>query len=380
MLSSAGLAVAIGLLLLYIGLYVGVQLDRPSETLPSRLSDAEFWRIVSEFSEPDGFFRSDNFVSNESTFQHVIPELSRRTKPGGVYLGVGPDQNFTYISALQPKIAFIVDIRRQNMLQHLMYKAIMEMSANRAEFLATLFSRPMPENLSVDAHPEELFDALNKVETSNDLYQANLARILNQLTTVHGFALDAADSHAIEYVYEAFRTAGPDIRYSYPSQWGWRRFPSYADLMVESDLEGRNHSYIASERQFQFIKQLQSENRIVPVVGNFSGDQALPAVGKYLKEHDATVTAFYTSNVEFYLFQSEDWKKFFATVSRLPLDDTSTFIRSYFNNGGFRFPTPRIDQRSITLLDGMADMLSRSDSGKIRSYKDLIERSLEPAY
>ena len=86
--------------------------------------------------------------------------------------------------------------------------------------------------------------------------------------------------HALEYVYEAFKTAGPDIRYSYPSQWGWRRFPSYADLMVESDLEGRNHSYIADEEQFQLIKNLETENRIVPIVGNFAGDQALPEVGK----------------------------------------------------------------------------------------------------
>ena len=376
MLVSAGFAAAIGLLVVF----VGVQPKAPPESLPARLSDSEFWRIVSGFSEPDGFFRSDNFVSNESTFQHVIPELSRRTKPGGVYLGVGPDQNFTYIAALQPKLAFIVDIRRQNMLQHLMYKAIIEMSANRAEFLAMLFSRPLPENLSPDASPEELFDALDSVETSKDLYQSNLARILNRLTAVHGFALDAADTESIEYVYDAFRTAGPDIQYAYPSQWGWRRFPSYAELMVERDLEGKNHSYIASEQQFGFIKQLQGENRIVPVVGNFAGDRALSKVGNYLKMHGATVTAFYTSNVEFYLFQSEDWKKFVANASRLPLDDTSTFIRSYFNNGGFRFPIQRIDQRSITLLDGMVDMLSKSNSGKIRIYKDLIGRSLDPAY
>ena len=373
---SAGLCAAIGLL----AVFIVSQPRAPIETLPSNLPDAEFWRIVSEFSEPDGFFRSDNFVSNESTFQEVIPELSRRTKPGGVYLGVGPDQNFTYIAALQPKLAFIVDIRRQNMLEHLMYKAIMEMSANRAEFLSMLFSRPLPESVPDDSTADELFDAFDGVEPSAEQFDKNLDRILNQLETVHGFGLDVADTNSIQYVYEAFRTAGPDIRYSYPSQWGWRRFPSYADLMMEHDLDGKNRSYMASEKQFQLIKEFETENRIVPIVGNFAGDKALPALARYLNAHDATVAAFYTSNVEFYLFQSEDWKRFFGNVSRLPLDDTSTFIRSYFNNGGLRFPAQRVDQRSVTLLDGMADVLGKYADGSVRTYPELIKRSLDPAY
>ena len=115
-----------------------------AQDVPSKLSDSTFWKMVTEFSEPGGSFRSDNFVSNETMFQWVIPELLRTTKPGGVYLGVGPDQNFTYIVALKPKISFIFDIRRQNMLTHLMYKAVFEQSTDRADFLSRLFSRPRP--------------------------------------------------------------------------------------------------------------------------------------------------------------------------------------------------------------------------------------------
>ena len=118
------------------------------EGMPQKLSDEAFWKMVTEFSEPNGFFRSDNFVSNEVTFQHVIPDLLRTVPPGGVYLGVGPDQNFTYIVALRPKVAFIVDIRRGNLLQHLMYKALIETSTDRADFLAKLFARPRPPGSS----------------------------------------------------------------------------------------------------------------------------------------------------------------------------------------------------------------------------------------
>ena len=88
------------------------------------LTDREFWTLIGELSEPGGFFRSDNFVSNEVAYQHVIPELQAKVGTGGVYFGVGPDQNYTYIAATKSRLAFIVDIRRQNMLQHLLYKAL----------------------------------------------------------------------------------------------------------------------------------------------------------------------------------------------------------------------------------------------------------------
>src|SRR4051812_34514738 len=75
--------------------------------IPAQLSDETFWHLVTDFSEPGGMFRSDNFISNEALFQHVIGRLKENTSPGGVYLGVGPDQNFTYILALKPKLSFI---------------------------------------------------------------------------------------------------------------------------------------------------------------------------------------------------------------------------------------------------------------------------------
>src|SRR6478736_683965 len=106
-----------------------------ADTLPQSLTDQEFWRLVSDFSEEGGSFRFE-YMSNEQQFQYVIPKLKEERKPGAVYLGVGPEQNFTYIAAIQPKMAFIFDIRRQNLVEHLMYKAIFEMSANRADFVS----------------------------------------------------------------------------------------------------------------------------------------------------------------------------------------------------------------------------------------------------
>src|SRR5262245_51879400 len=114
-----------------------------ADTLPASLTDQEFWKLITDFSEPGGNFVFDMYMSNEETFQEILPDLLKRVQPGGVYLGVAPEQNFTYITALRPKMAFIIDIRRENMVEMLMYKALFEMSANRAEFLSRLFSRPL---------------------------------------------------------------------------------------------------------------------------------------------------------------------------------------------------------------------------------------------
>ena len=357
--------------------YVVPRSDVLTESLPGRIADRDFWTLVSDFSENGGFFRSDNFVSNETTFQYVIPDLKERTKPGGVYLGVGPDQNFTYIAAIRPKVAFIVDIRKQNMLEHLMYKALFELSEDRAQFLSRLFSRRVPAGAG-DKSTAELLGAFNAAESDPALQTQNLKAIVERLRDYHGFSLTADDIRTLEYVYSAFVKAGPEIRYSFPSQYGWGRFPSYSQLMLEADEDGVRHSYMSSDENFQFVRQLESENRIVPVVGDFAGDRALRAVGRYLRDHGATVTAFYTSNVEFYLFQTEDWKKFFGNLNELPVDNGSVFIRAYFNNLGLQFPNQVAGSRSVTLLDSMQGMLNAFDDGHIRNYSDVIKRSLSP--
>ena len=127
--------------------------------LPLRLTDQEFWKIVTDSSEPNGYFRSDNLTSNELWFQHVIPDLLRRTRPGGVYLGVGPEQNYTYMAAVKPSMAIIFDIRRGNLDLQLMYKALFELAPDRAEFVSLLFSRSKPRRLNLKSTPDEIFSA-----------------------------------------------------------------------------------------------------------------------------------------------------------------------------------------------------------------------------
>jgi hypothetical protein len=299
------------------------------DTLPSKLTDEEFWRIVQGFSERAGTFPSDNLVSNERRLQSVIPDLTRTVKPDGVYLGVVPEQNFTYMVALRPRMAFIFDIRRGNMALHLIYKALFELSADRAEFVSRLFCRKRPHGLTATSSVAEIFGAFSRVVTSEEQYVTNVRAVVNQLTRTHGFALSADDLLRLQHDYRAFYLYGPSIQYSSSRNAGRRASePTYGDLMAATDSNGQLRAFLASDESFAYLKQLEADNMVVPLVGNFVGAKAIRAVGDYLKQRGATVSVFYVSNVEQYLRQDGTWPRFCANVAALPLDDTSAFIRA----------------------------------------------------
>ncbi|HYR87371.1 MAG TPA: hypothetical protein VE422_25025 [Terriglobia bacterium] len=302
--------------------------DATAQSIPAQLSDQEFWKLSTESSEPDGRFRSDNLLSNENWFQYVIPELNQTAKQGRVYLGVGPEQNFTYMAALKPTMAFIIDIRRGNLDLQLMYKALFELSKDRAEFVSRLFSKPRPDGLSAQSTALQIFAAYSKVPTTEALYKENLKAIQDHLVQKHSFPLGAGDLEGIDYVLNAFYSHGPDINYSSTQGGGGFGRVTYEELMVATDEMGQARSYLANEENFAFLKNMQAKNLVIPVIGNFGGPKAIRAVASYLKGIDATVSAFYLSNVEQYLRQDGILRYFCANAAALPLDQTSTFIRS----------------------------------------------------
>ena len=359
---------------------------RAADTIPNQIADDAFWKMIDSVSEEGGAFQSENFLSNETGFQAVIPPLLQTTKPGGVYMGVGPEQNFTYIAAIRPKIAFVIDIRRQNMLEHMIYKAVFEMSADRADFIARLFSLKRPAGLTEKSTVDELFTAFDAAEPlDNAAFQKNLQDIKDLLLTRHKFGLSTEDEDHIAHVYSVFREFGPQLDYNSGSFRGGFRgrgrggMPNYTELMTATDARGEKRSYLATEDNYRFLREMETKNMIVPLTGDFGGSKAIRSVGKYLKDHAATVTAFYLSNVEQYLFQGNGnqnggWTNFYDNVAALPLDTTSTFIRSaggggrggFAGGGGMRAPN---------LLASMQETVEAVKAGRIRSYSDVLALS-----
>jgi hypothetical protein len=345
-----------------------------SGNLPTHLSNSEFWTMVTDFSEPGGYFHSDNYLSNEIAFQEIIPNLQRMVKQGGAYIGVGPEQNFTYIAALRPRMAFIIDIRRQNMVEHLLYKAFMEISSDRAGFVSMLFARPRPAGLSGRTSAEDLFNAFDASHPSSNLFEKNLALAMDHLKG-RGMTLSFGDQASMRKVYEAFYQSGPNMTYTSfgNAQLLGRGMPSYSDLMTATDESGTNWSYLATESQFETIRQLELDNLIVPIVGNFAGNKAIRTVGQYIRDHHAIVTAFYLSNVEQYLFQqNDDWARFYTNAATLPIDLTSTFIRSTADRRGTFTGRGQVRWALKMLTAPIDDQIQAFNAGEIHSYYDVL--------
>ena len=281
---------------------------------------------------------------------------------------MAPDQNFTFIVALDPRVAFIVDIRRGNLHEQLMYKALLELSADRADFYSRLFSRKRPDGLGALSSVQDLVAAFARVSSSDGLFRENLKAITDHLTRKHGFPLSEEDLKGIEYMYAMFVNVGPAITYQSSNgngngnghgRFGFGNMPTYADLQTATDMEGQNRGYLANEENFRTLKNFEAKNLLVPVVGDFAGPKALRYGGQYLTEHGLTVTAFYVSNVEQYLFQNGVWQNFYRNVMAMPVDDGSVFIRSI---GGSE------------LLDPIRPLLRDVAEGKVQTYLDLRGR------
>jgi hypothetical protein len=317
-----------------------LRLAPPAPTAPpDRLSDEQFWSLISETSEPGGTFRSDNLLSNELQMQHVIPELLHTLPGGGAYVGVGPEQNFTYIAAVRPSIAFIVDIRRGNLHLHLLYKALFELSPDRAGFVSRLFSKLAPAGPGEAATAADLFSGIWHVETDDVLYRQNVAAVRAHLIRTRGLPLSDEDLRGVEAVYHAFYWHGPIIRYSSTMGGGGDHFPTYAQLMTATDRGGVARGFLASEEAYRFVRGLHVRNLIVPVVGDFAGPKALRAVGRYLKRRHTPVAMFYLSNVEQYLGREGRWPLFCANAAELPLEPHSTFVRAVRDRGYYTYGT-----------------------------------------
>jgi hypothetical protein len=298
---------------------------KAADTLPAKYTDAEFWRMVTDFSEPGGDYQFENFVSNEISYQEILPELSRIAKPDGVYFGVASEQNFTYIDVVRPKVAFIFDVRRQNTLQLLMYKALFEMANNRADFVSLLFSRKLPAGLNANTTAEALFQAVSEAKPDSQLYAVNLRSIKDQLVLRHGFKLSDDDLKKIEYIYNVFFRGGPRMDYGFASTAPNPYVPSYHALAVATDGRGKNWVYLNREESYRHIREMQQKNLIVPLVGDFTGTKAIRTVGKYVKDHGSTISVFYISNVEDYI--QPTYAAYLANLAALPTDASTLLIR-----------------------------------------------------
>ncbi|MGE0352147.1 MAG: hypothetical protein AB7I33_03570 [Gemmatimonadales bacterium] len=342
---------------------------------PSR-SPSEFAALVERLSEPGGYFDTDNLVSNETAYLHVMGDLRRLEVQGGTYIGVGPEQNFSYIAEVEPELAILIDIRRDNMLLHLMFKAMFEEASSRIEYLCLLFGRPVPSDTDVWRHRDlpALLGYVDSAGADPAVHRRQQGAIMGRITK-YGIPLNDEDRATIVRFHDQFAAAGLNLTFTSLGRPPRRAYPTVRRLYMETDLEGNRAGYLATERRWQRVRELQRRHRVIPVVGDLAGSRAMPAIAAYLRETNRAVSAFYVSNVEFYLFGAGSFPAFVRNVSALPAAGHAVLIRSWFDYGGFRggpapghFSTQEVQtfQRFLELTAGPVDywqLVSDSLSG-----------------
>lgn len=346
----------------------------------SAVSNAEFGKLIERLSEPGGYFDTDNLISNEASYLHVLGKLRKMSVRGGVYVGVGPDQNFSYITQIRPRLAYILDIRRDNLLQHLLFKALFAGSRNRLEYLCHFLGKPVPDDLRAwdNRSIQQLVDYIEKTPSRRERFEADKLVIVQRVKSFLA-GLSEADLATIGRIQEAFFEAGLDLRFTSRNRPPRSYYPTYRDLLLEKDLTGKQASFLASEEDFQFLKSLEANNLIVPVVGNLAGERALTAIGRDAADRGLRISAFYTSNVEFYLMREGGFDRFVESLKKLPIDDKSVIIRSYFSGGfGYSHPQSVSGYYSTQLLQTIDSLVKEYANGGYDSYSDLVTKhSLE---
>jgi hypothetical protein len=193
----AAAAVALAIVALLVGWPADDETRVEASPIQVDISQAEFGDLVNSLSEPEGYFDTDNFISNETSYLHVVEKLSDRVTPGGAYFGVGPEQNFSYIVHSEPSIAIIADIRRQNMLQHLLFKVLIEESDDRQDFLCRLFAKDCGSGDAGGTLPE-ILDRVRLFPFDSELLEQDLVRIPTVLVEDYGIVLTGMDTERIE--------------------------------------------------------------------------------------------------------------------------------------------------------------------------------------
>lgn len=346
------------------------QSNQPQQKPPESLSASEFSRLIRDISEEGGYFFSDNLISNETPYLTVIDKLHQIGTTGGAYIGVGPEQNFTYIAKVRPRIAFILDIRRQAVIQHLMYKAIFHLSPNRIQFLSRWLSKPLGKDApSTDASINELLAYFNKSTADDQIYAQGLAAIRKAIQEEFQYQLTERDQSSLEFVFKSFRDSGLETSFRL-NGWSDGEFPTLNEVLLQPDQHGKPGNFLASRDDYDFVRGLHMKNLIIPVVGDFGGKKALAGIADYLRKSGLTVTAFYTSNVEQYLFEDGLFPAFANNVRKLPITENSLFIRWVYQR--YYHPARIQGQRSTSLLQRMNTFLTDFDAHRYQSYTDVI--------
>jgi hypothetical protein len=341
---------------------------------PVAPAELEWFRRIFRLSEAGEPFISDNVVSNETSL--LQPAAALEALRGGVYVGVGPEQNYTYIALSRPDYAILIDLRRDNALLHLLYKSLFERASSRFEFVCMLLGRPYQKELepTADVSIDDLLAALVRVAPDAAWHERQYQLLAEGLQR-YDLGLSSQDLGRIRHFYQLFFDRQLELRFEL-HQANSRNYPSLGQLLRLRSASGRG-TFLGSNESFATVQRLHRQHRIVPVVGDVSARRPLTPIAEELRQRSLVLRTLYISNVEQYLIGQPSFQGWLDNLRQLPHDEHSVLLRCYLDQGR-RHPRQRVGSRATTLAHGLQAFLERTSKRPYSSfYKLVTDESLD---
>lgn len=332
------------------------------EDLSFPVRDERFGQVIERLSEVTSAPAGDNFVSNEDSYTRVAGELARRAPRGGVYLGVGPDQNFTMIARAKPPLAIIADYRRRNLLVHLLHKALFMLSGDRLRYLTRLTARKVEPGVEAPTG-QALATTFQKAKFDREILDRVTAEVIALLRPLEV----VRDEEWGELGTIQARIAGPGVDARFLAL---PMYPTLGTMMGQGDREGRPAHFLASEGTYHSIRTLQWTDRVIPVVADLAGPRALVRIGDWLREIGLKVGVFYVSDVEFFLLRASRFDDYARNLRALPWEEKGLIVRS--STREIEHPARVAGDTGTTLVVEARAFLEDAARGRVKSPEDLF--------
>jgi hypothetical protein len=335
------------------------------------LGSAEWIWLQRAFSEGGGRFFSSNLVSNESSYLQPAAELVALPKGLG-YVGVGPEQTFSYLAMLEPTLAFVLDLRPDNARLHWLYKGLFLAAPSRVQWLTLLLGRPCSvagADTLREASLDEIVRSVERLRPTEEAFASAHAKLRQHLTAAD-CPMSPRDEQRLLALHRTFARHGLELRFALhgPSR---HSYPTLRSTLLARSPNGLVGSFLGHEGAYATVRRLQQQNRVVPIVGDLAGDHAMPCVARELRRLELEVGVAYVSNVEQYLFEQRKWRWWIENLAKLPLGRQSVVVRSYLDQG--RHHPLQLPRHRITSVAQLAlPLLERERARGYDSYWQVV--------
>jgi hypothetical protein len=224
---------------------------------------------------PENLIQDQHFLVSDE--HHPERFKTQMTDLGGVYIGVGPEQNYLYAGWSKPEILILLDFDQMVVDIHEIYRVLIQ-AADGPEALVKIWHKS--EKKTAIAAIKAAVTDLDEQNNLLRVYRGSRRPIYNRL-------------NSLRIRYKSMKLA----------------------------------TFLTDQEQYDYVKNLFETGRVRAVRGDLTKDKAMNGVAKAAKELGVPVRCIYLSNVEQY-FDYENGMA--ANCKAQPTDDVSKIMRTVY--------------------------------------------------